>query len=232
MAQKFGHVHGKKCLAALGVAATLAAHGSAFAAQSDVVIDQIGQRPAWASPSMGQIVSATAGSAFVAQAQPQKNSAEAAFQANSGGLSFAQAASTEQLSQNLSSTGRPAELAFLGFGLDLGRYRRSGTGSYRAQDADGNSLRQEWRGDDNVQFASQQGSGNRAVQQQDGADNLAVLIQRGNGNVGEILQSSTEGVATLLQYGDRNLATITQGNAASFASVSQNGVANIVAIRQ
>lgn len=232
MAHTYGRVDGRKCLAILGLSAALLYQGSAFAAQSDILIDQIGQRPAWSSPIVGQIVSPTAGNAFVSQAQPQQQAIDAAFQANSGGLSFAQAASADQLSQNLSSSGAPVEMAFLGYGLDLGRYLRSGTGSYEATDAQGNSLQQDWRGEGNIQFASQEGSNNRAVQQQYGVGNVSVLLQRGTGNVGEILQSSTQGVATLLQSGDRNSATIVQGTAANFASVSQSGIANIVAIRQ
>ena len=232
MEHTYGRVDGKKYLTILGLSAALLASGSAFAAQSDIVIDQIGQRPAWSSPIVGQIVSPTAGNAFVSQAQPQTQAIEAAFQANPGGISFAQAASADQLSQNLSSGGAPVEMAFLGFGLDLGRYTRNGSGSYESQDAQGNSLQQEWRGEGNIQFASQEGANNRAVQQQFGLNNVSILLQRGTGNVGEILQSSTQGVATLLQFGDRNSATIVQGTAASFASVSQSGIANIVAIRQ
>lgn len=222
---------GKKPLAVWGAMAVLAASSSAFATQSDVLIEQIGETPAWAAP-MRQIVSPSAGSAFVAQAQLKQGPAIGTFQANPGGYSPAQAASTEQLSQQLASTGAPVELAFLGFALDLGSYARSGSGTLVTEDASGNVWQQEWRGDDNRQFASQEGTGNRAIQQQNGMANLAVLIQRGNGNVGEILQSSNESVATLLQSGDRNMASILQGTASSFATVSQTGVANIVAIRQ
>ena len=232
MAHTYGRVDGKKCLAILGLSAALMYQGSAFAAQSDILIDQIGQGSAWSSPVVGQIVSPTAGNAFVSQAQPRKPATDAAFQVNSGGISFAQAASADQLSQNLSSSGTPVEMAFLGFGLDLGQYVRNGAGSYEAQDAQGNSLQQDWRGEGNIQFASQDGANNRAVQQQYGVNNVSVLLQRGTGNVGEILQSSSQGIATLLQFGDRNTATIMQGSAASFASVSQSGIANIVAIRQ
>ena len=222
---------GKKGLATWGALAALMAPWSAFAAQSDVMIEQIGQASPWAAP-MGQIVSASAGSAFVAQAQPQKGPVATAFQANPGGYSFAQAVRAQQLSQQLSSGGAPVELAFLGFGLDLGRYGRSGVGSSVTEDATGNVWQQDWRGDDNRQFASQEGRGNRAVQQQNGMQNVSVLFQRGNGNVGEILQFSDQGVATLLQNGDRNIATILQGSANSFATISQTGFANIVAIRQ
>lgn len=230
MAQDYGRNHGRKCLATLAMLAAFAAPSSAFAAQSEVMIEQLDQGYGWALSTVGQIVSATAGNAFVAQAQPAKTSLDSAFQVNLGALSFAQAASTEQLSQELSSTGAGAELAFLGVSLDLGR--RSGARSSNAQDASGNVLQQEWRGEGNVQFASQQGAGNRAVQQQYGGNNVAVLIQRGDHNVGEILQLSNQGVAALLQNGDRNVATIVQGSAGSFASVSQSGIANIVAIRQ
>ena len=232
MAQKYGRSFARKCLAAWGASACLTVPLSALAAQSDVLIDQVGQGSAWSMPTMGQIVSAAAGNAFVAQAQPQKQSVESAFQANPGGLSFTQAASAEQLSQQLSSKGAPVEMAFLGFGLDLGRYTRSGAGSSSIEDGDGNILEQEWLGEGNIQFASQEGAGNRATQYQNGANNVSVLLQRGDRNVGEILQLSNQGIATLLQNGDRNVATIVQGTAGSFASVSQNGVANIVAIRQ
>ncbi|MFC4593945.1 hypothetical protein [Sphingobium tyrosinilyticum] len=222
---------GKKSLAAWGAMAAIAASSTAFAAQSDVLIEQIGQGAVWAAP-IRQIVSASAGSAFVAQAQPQKGMAPSTFQANPGGYSLAQAASTEQLSQELSSTGAPVELALLGFGLDLGRYSRSGTGSSVSEDASGNVWQQNWSGDDNRQFASQEGTSNRAIQQQNGTANVSILFQRGNGNVGEILQFSDQGVATVLQNGDRNMASIMQGTAGSFATVSQSGIANIVAIRQ
>lgn len=223
---------GKKSLTSWIVLTATAASMPAFAAQSDVMIDQVGQGPAWATPAMGQIVSASAGNAFMAQTQPLTPLAAAPFQANAGGFSFAQAVSAEQLSQNLSSGGAPVELAFLGFGLDLGGYVRSGAGSAVTEDAAGNVWQQDWRGDDNLQFASQEGTGNRAIQQQYGAHNVSVLFQRGNGNVGEILQLSDNGIAALLQIGDRNVASIAQGSAGSFASISQSGVANIVAVRQ
>ncbi|WP_022683363.1 hypothetical protein [Sphingobium bisphenolivorans] len=181
---------------------------------------------------MGQISPVAAGSAFVAQAQPRQGLAPVAFQANGGGLSFAQVARTEQISQDLSSGGAPVEMAFLGFGLDLGNYHHSGTGALSMEDANGNVLQQDWRGEGNLQFASQQGTGNRAVQQQYGARNMAILFQRGTMNVGEVLQLSDQGVVTLLQNGDRNSASVTQATAGSFASISQTGVANIVAVRQ
>lgn len=170
--------------------------------------------------------------AITTGAQNRRCAAAAPFQAYAGGFSFAEVASAEQLSQSLSSGGAPTELAFLGFGIDLGGYVRNGSGSTLTEDAGGNIWQQNWRGDDNLQFASQEGTGNRAVQQQYGAQNVSVLIQRGNGNIGEILQLSDKGIAALLQNGDRNLASVTQGSAGSFASISQSGVANIVAVRQ
>lgn len=223
---------GKNGLMVWGALAVIAAPFSASAAQSDVQIEQIGQGSAWAAPNIGQIVSASSGNAFIAQAQPSKMAIAADFQASLGSLSYVQSASAEQLSSSLSSSGAPVELAFLGFGLDLGSHYRSGLGSSITKDASGNVLQQEWRGEDNLQFALQEGTGNRALQQQYGARNVAVIFQRGNGNVSEILQLSDQGVAALLQNGDRNRASITQGSAGSFASVSQTGIANIVAIRQ
>ena len=222
----------EKGVALLGALIAVAAPWTASAAQSDALIDQLGQGSSWAAPMISQIVPTSAVSAFVAQAPSPRASSAASFQAGPAPLSFAQAASAEQLSQQLSSGGKPAELAFLGYGLDLGSYRRSGAGSSAIENARGNLWQQDWRGEDNLQFAAQDGAGNRALQRQYGAHNVSILFQRGNANVAEILQLSDQGVATLTQEGSRNSASVIQGTAGSFATIAQSGVANIVAVRQ
>ena len=203
----------------------------ALAAQQDILIEQIGRETLAAPLQMAQIAMA-APQAFVTQVRDPSTIAKVSLQVSSVLLPGARAVMTDQVPAGLPSTGAPIELAVLGFGIDLGSYQRSGTGTSVIDDQAGNVWQQQWAGLSNLQFARQIGTNNHASQNQDGTGNVSLVFQNGSGNIADIVQRTDNGVATLLQNGERNSATVAQGSAFSFANISQSGIANIVSIRQ
>lgn len=216
--------------AALALAAT-----PALAVQSDAFVDQVALASAqsdFAKPGIDQVGSRAA-SPFVAQVETLDSGNAYSFQATTEVIRFADAASAEQIAPGLNSRGGGAELAFLGLGLDLGKFQRvSGEGKASYTDSNNNVQHYAWAGENNLQVALQRGSDNFASLDVRGNDNVAFVLQNGQGNSAKVEQFADNTFASILQFGNQNQASIYQGTNASVAFVSQNGIGNVVSIRQ
>lgn len=204
----------------------------ALAVQSDAFVDQVNLGAA-RSAAMDQVAGRSIASPLVAQVDAIDSGAAYSFQASTEVIRFADAASAEQIAPGLSSRGGGAELAFLGMGLDLGRFQRvSGEGKADYTDASGNRQLYAWNGANNLQVALQRGADNFASLETVGSNNVGFILQDGQGNRATTQQFADNAVASILQFGSQNQAAIYQGTNASVAFVSQSGVNNVVSIRQ
>ncbi|MEJ5977763.1 hypothetical protein WG901_14030 [Novosphingobium sp. PS1R-30] len=218
-------------ISAATAALTFAA-SPALAVQSDAFVDQIALG-APKSAAMDQVASKSVASPFVAQVDAIDTGKSYSFQATTEVIRFADAASAEQISPALNSRGGGAELAFLGLGLDLGKFQRvSGEGKADYTDANNNRQQYAWAGENNLQVALQRGSDNFASLETKGNNNVGFILQDGIGNEARTQQFADNTFASILQFGNQNQASVYQGTNASVAFVSQNGIGNIVSIRQ
>jgi len=204
----------------------------ALAVQSDAFIDQV-QLGAASSAGIEQVAPRAAASTFVAQVETLDSGNAYSFQASTEVLRFADAASADQIAPGLNSRGGGAELAFLGLGLDLGKFQRvSGEGKNTFTDKNNNTQQYAWAGENNLQVALQRGSDNFASLETKGNNNVGFILQDGIGNEARTQQFADNTFASILQFGNQNQASVYQGTNASVAFVSQNGIGNIVSIRQ
>lgn len=217
--------------AALALAAT-----PALAVQSDAFVDQVQLGAAqsdFGKPAIEQVSARTSASPFVAQVDAIDTGKAYSFQATTEVIRFADAASAEQIAPGLNSRGGGAELAFLGMGLDLGKFQRvSGKGDATYTDSNNNTQQYAWNGDDNLQVALQRGADNFVSLETVGSNNVGFILQDGQGNRATTQQFADNTFASILQFGSQNQASIYQGTNSSVAFVSQNGIGNVVSIRQ
>jgi hypothetical protein len=228
--QNFTRNLAKSSLAVVIAVGSLASVSPALAIQSDATIDQIAPAPSGGTWLVDQ-VGAPAAVGYMTQIDGPMVNPEIAFQANVAATT-AQLSMADQIPGYAGSYGAPVEMAFLGYGLDLGRFVRAGKGSSFASDDSGNSQRHAWDGDENLQASLQRGSDNRSIQDQTGFRNASLIVQDGEANFAEVTQSADFTVASILQIGSRNSASLYQGTGSSFALVSQAGAGNVVSIRQ
>jgi hypothetical protein len=221
----------KSSLTALVGLAALATVSPALAIQSDASIDQISPGSSEAAWLIDQVAASAPASSYLAQVDTPAVNLNVAFQANVAATTT-QLSMVDQVPGYAGSYGAPIEMAFLGYGLDLGRFIRSGKGSSFASDAAGNNQQHAWNGDENLQASLQRGMDNRSIQDQTGFRNASLVVQDGEANFAEATQSADFAVASILQVGSRNSASLYQGTNNSFALVSQSGIGNIVSIRQ
>ena len=229
--QNFTSNGAKACLTGWLATAALAAVSPAWAIQSDAMIDQVGSSPSNATWLVDQLPAPAVSSAYLAQIDAPAVNPNVAFQANVA-ASAPQLSMSDQVPAYAGSFGAPVEMAFLGYGLNLGRFVRSGNGTSFASDEVGNSQKHSWAGDENLQASLQRGSDNRSSQEQNGFRNASLIVQDGNANFAEVTQVGNFSVASVLQVGSLNSASLYQGTGNSFALVSQAGIGNIVSIRQ
>jgi hypothetical protein len=229
--QNFTRNLAKSSLAAAVAAGSLASVSPALAIQSDATIDQVALATSGSAWLVDQVGAPASASGHMAQIDAPAINPNAAFQANLAAKTT-QLSMADQVPNYAGSYGAPVEMAFLGYGLDLGRFVRAGKGASFASDDSGNSQRHAWNGDENLQASLQRGSDNRSIQDQNGFRNASLVVQDGEANFAEVTQSANFTVASILQVGSRNSASLYQGTGSSFALVSQAGVGNIVSIRQ
>lgn len=220
-----------KSLSALVAIAALSHVSPALALNADAAIDQISQPAAGAGWLVDQVSAVAPASSHLAQVPAPAVNPAAAFQATSSAFT-AQLSMADQVPGTAGSYGAAVELAFLGYGLDLGQFVRVGQGSSFASDDRGNSQQHFWNGAENLQASLQRGSQNRSAQEQTGLRNASLIVQDGEANYAEVVQGADFGLASILQVGARNSASIYQGTNSSVALVSQAGIGNIVSIRQ
>lgn len=219
-------------ISAATAALSFAAATPAMAVQSDAFVDQVSLGAA-KSAGIEQVAPRAAASTFVAQVESADSGNVYSFQATTEVIRFADAASAEQLSPALNSRGGGAELAFLGLGLDLGKFQRvSGKGDATYTDSNNNTQQYAWAGENNLQVALQRGADNFASLETNGNNNVGFILQDGQGNRATTQQFADNAFASILQFGNQNQASIYQGTNASVAFVSQNGIGNVVSIRQ
>lgn len=221
----------KASLTGLLALTTLATVSPALAIQSDATIEQVGSSPSNSTWLVDQLPAPAGASSHLAQIDAPAVNPNVAFQANVTS-SAPQLSMSDQVPAYAGSFGAPVEMAFLGYGLNLGRFVRSGNGISFASDEAGNSQKHAWNGDENLQASLQRGSDNRSIQDQNGFRNASLIVQDGQANFAEVTQVGDLSVASILQVGRLNSASLYQGTGSSFALVSQAGLGNIVSIRQ
>lgn len=226
----------RKILTTVGKAAAAASLVAsvcpAFALEAGPFINQVEARPFASAWQIDQVPASTIGIAYLAQVEPVLPASDHAFQAFSGETGSLNLVFAEQLAPSLSSRGQGAELAFLGMGLDLGPYLRSGSGTAVQVGENGNRAEFAWSGSDNLQIASLTGSNNLSVQRQEGLMNVSLIIQSGQDNSAMTTQLADNAYASILQYGTKNEAVVFQGSDSAVALISQNGTANLALVRQ
>lgn len=204
----------------------------ALALETSPFINQVESHPFAPSWQIDQVPANTGGITHLAQVEPVLPSGEQAFQAFSAETGSSNLVFAEQVAPGLSSRGRGGELAFLGMGLDLGPYMRSGSGAAVHVGENGNRAEFAWSGNDNLQFASLTGSNNLSVQRQVGLMNVSFIVQSGQGNSAMTTQLADNAYASILQYGAKNEAIVLQGSNSAVALISQSGTANMALVRQ
>jgi hypothetical protein len=218
-------------LTALMAFGSITAVSPAVALQADATVDQVASPSAKSGWLVDQIGSAVPASSDLAQVQAPAINPAVSFQANVDS-SNTQLTMADQLSGYADSYGAPVELAFLGYGLNLGHFIRVGQGTSFASDDAGNSQQHAWNGMENLQASLQRGIENRSIQDQVGIRNVSLIVQDGEANFAETTQSAQLTLASILQIGSRNSASIYQGSDNGFALISQSGAGNIASIRQ
>jgi hypothetical protein len=216
--------------AATAALATVVA-SPAMAVQSDAFVDQVTLGAAGPA-AMDQVSARSSANPFVAQVEAVDAGRAYSFQATTEVIRFADAASAEQIAPGLSSRGDGAELAFLGLGLDLGKFQRVGKGTSDTTDDQGNRQYYAWNGSDNIQVALQAGTNNSSSQESVGSRNISFVLQDGSTNRAMTQQFAEATLALILQHGSNNTASIYQHTDASVAFVSQSGTGNVISLRQ